>query len=187
MTSHVNRRRFLIGGGAAAAVGLLGAAPAAAEPHRPGTDQHRPDPRVPRLIRQWARAWETGDAELMASLFTSDGSYTDHAFQATFRGREGIAQWVVITLDSIADPRAAITDVVRGSDRAAVRWTFTGTFITQDPFAPVADVRGRSFSVPAVSWFTFSRGRISTVEDYYNLADLMRQLGLPLPYNPPQT
>lgn len=176
----VTRRGFLVAGGTAAAVGLVGAAPAAADPH------HRPDQRLPRPIRQWARAWNTGDAELMASLFTRDGTYTDHAFQATFRGPEGIAQWVVITLDSIAPAQVILSDAVRAGDRAAVRWTFTGTFITQQPFGPGADVRGKSFSVPAVSWFTFRGGLVSGVEDYYNLADLMRQLELPLPYTPPQ-
>lgn len=182
MTSQVNRRRFLVAGGAVAAGGLVGATPAAADPRRDGVGRG-----VPRQVRQWARAWNTGDAELMASLFTRNGSYTDHAFQATFRGREGIAQWVAITLASITDARVTIADAVGDDDRAAVRWTFSGTFTARQPFGPDAAVAGRSFSVPAASWFVLAGQRISTVEDHYNLADLMRQLGLALPYTPPQT
>lgn len=179
----VSRRRFVALAGTAAALSLVSAAPAAADT-TPSTD--RPC-HVPRLIRLWAQAWNTGDAALMASLFTEDGTYTDHAFQATFRGREQVAQWVVITLDSIADARATLVEAFRSGDRAVARWTFTGTFTTVEPFTADADPRGKSFSVPAVSWFTVAGGQISAVEDHYNLADLMRQLGLPVPYQPPQS
>lgn len=142
---------------------------------------------VPRVVERWATAWNTGYAELMASLFTANGVYTDQAFQASFRGREAIGQWVVITLDSITDARATIYDAFRAGHRAAVRWTFSGTFTSVDPLPPDTDPRGKSFSVPALSYFSLSRRRIRGVEDVYNLADLMRQLGLPVPYTPPAT
>ncbi len=162
--------------GGATAVGLAGATPAAAS--------SRGRRRIPRVVRLWEQAWNTGNADLMASLFTTDGSYTDHAFQATFTGRDGIRQWVAITLDSITDARAAVDDAVQDGDRVMASWTFTGTFTTVQPFTE-GDPRGRSFSVPAVSSFALAGSRIRSVADYYNLADLMRQLGLPVAYTPP--
>lgn len=179
--TRMSRRRFVGLAGSAAAAGLVGAEAASGAPAVPAGIG------VPRIVDRWATAWNTGDAELMASLFNANGVYTDHAFQASFQGREAIGQWVVITLDSIGDARATIYDAFRAGQRAAVRWTFSGTFTSVDSFPPDTDPRGKSFSVPAVSYFTLSRRRIRVVEDVYNLADLMRQLGLPVPYTPPAT
>jgi len=181
MTSdHMSRRRFatLTGSAAAAAIAGSAAGPAGAPAHEGG--------RIPPVVRRWATAWNTGDSELMASLFTADGTYVDRAFEASFQGPKAIAQWVVITLDSITDARATIHDAFQAGRRAAARWTFSGTFTTIEPFPPTSDPRGKSFSVPAVSYFTLARGRIASVEDVYNLTDLMRQLGIPVPYTPPQ-
>ena len=180
--TRVDRRGFALLAGGAAAAGLLAAAPAAAALPLGTTAQRRPP--VPRLVRSWARAWNTGDGELMASLFTPDGTYADHAFQAQVQGREQVAGWVAVTIDSITDIRVTVTDVLQDGDRACVRWTFAGTFTTVQPFTTDVDIRGRSFSVPAVSWFRFARGGIAAVDDHYDLADLMRQLGMDLPYTP---
>ena len=120
--ARVSRRGLLGLAGGMAAAGIVGAAaPAAGATGTTGT-------RVPRLVQQWANAWNTGSAEALAALFTKDGTYTDHAFQASFRGREAIGQWVVITLDSIASARVTIHDAFRTQNRAAARWTCSGTF-----------------------------------------------------------
>ncbi|GAB7189445.1 hypothetical protein NUM3379_01510 [Kineococcus sp. NUM-3379] len=184
----MDRRGFALLAGGAAAAGLLTATATATAPAAaalPVGAVVRRGTTAPRLVRSWAQAWNTGDGKLMASLFTPDGTYADHAFQARVQGTEQVAGWVAVTIDSIGDIRVTVTDVLQDGDRACVRWTFAGTFTTVQSFTTDADIRGRSFSVPAVSWFRFARGRIAAVEDHYNLADLMRQLGMDLPYTPP--
>lgn len=176
--SGISRRRFALLTGGTAAVELVGTASAASATTGSGGDE------VPHLVRLWAQAGNTGDTSSMASLFTEDGTYTD---RASFTGRDAMAQWVAITLDSITDARATVLDASRRGDRAAARWTFSGTFTTVDPFVlgnSGVDPQGRPFSVPAVSYFELSGGRIRVVEDVYNLADLMRQFGSTLPYTP---
>lgn len=131
---------------------------------------------VPRVVREWAAAWNTGDPQRMAALFTEDGVYEDKAFGAVFEGKEGVARWVEITTTSIDDAQVEVHDAFRKGDRIAVRWTFSGTDSAgglggQPP-------TGRSFSVPAVSVFETKGNKIERVEDYYNLADLLGQLGL---------
>ncbi len=132
---------------------------------------------APRAVREWAAAWNTGDAGRMAALFTEDGAYEDHAFQVEFRGRDGIAQWVEITAGSIDDARVEVHEAFRHGDRIAVEWTFSG----EDTAGGLAGQppTGKSFSVPAASFFEVEGNKIRRVEDYYNLADLLRQLGLP--------
>ena len=132
---------------------------------------------APRPVREWAAAWNTGSPERMAALFTEDGAYEDHAFQVEFRGRDGVAQWVEITNAAIADTRVEVEEASRAGDRIYVEWTFSGTnsaggLAGQPP-------TGKAFSVPAVSVFEMKGNKIRRVEDYYNLADLLRQVGLP--------
>lgn len=138
-----------------------------------GADQ-RP---VPRVVREWAAAWNTGSHERMVGLFTEDGVYEDHAFQVVFNGKDGIAQWVSITNQVIDDTHVEVEEASRAGDRIYVEWTFSGTnsaggLAGQPP-------TGESFSVPAVSVFEMEGGKIRRVDDYYNLADLLRQVGLP--------
>lgn len=131
----------------------------------------------PRVVREWAAAWNEGSPGKMSALFTEDGVYEDHAFQVEFRGKEGVAQWVSITNASIDDARVEVHEAFRGGDRIAVEWTFSGT----NSAGGLAGLppTGESFSVPAVSVFEMEGTEIRRVDDYYNLADLLRQVGLP--------
>lgn len=130
---------------------------------------------VPAVIQKWADAWNTADAAGMAELFTENGVYQDFAFGARIEGKAGVAAWVELTLQNIPDTRGVILDAFKVGDRAAVQWTFSGTPIRMGP----VEGTGRSFSVPATSVFVLEGDRIRSVHDYYNRAEIFRQLGLP--------
>lgn len=152
---------------AVVAATLLFSAPVQAANQRP----------VPKVVEQWTAAWNDGSPEQMASLFTEDGVYEDHAFQVAFQGRDGVAQWVSITNSSLNDTHVEVTKAFRCGNRIAVQWTFSGTDSAsglggQPP-------TGKSFSVPAVSIFEMKGNKFQRVDDYYSLADLMGQLGHP--------
>ena len=138
---------------------------------------------VPRIVTAWADAWNSAEPERMAALFTHDAIYEDFAFQGSFRGKDGVAQWVSITHQGIPDAHVEIVDAFRSGNRVAVRFIFTGTPVA---FGPDIPSTGESFSVPATSIFEMEGRRIHRVSDYYNLADLLRQVGLPSgPWVPP--
>lgn len=158
------------------AVALPGAAAA-----QDGSAAAEPRP-IPPIVEKWAKAWETDDAQGMADLFTEDGVYEDFAFQARFQGRDGVATWVKLTAENIPEVRAEILDAFQAGDRVAVRWVFHGTPLR---FAAI-EATGKSFAVPAVTVFEMEGDRIRRASDYYNLADLFRQVGLPAgPWTPP--
>ena len=140
---------------------------------------HDQDRRLPRIAQQWANAWNAGDAAAMGALFAPGGTYTDHAFQATFTGPAGAALWVQVTLQSISPAHVTIKDAFCSGDNVSVSWTFTGTFTDKAPLTPPYNATGKSFSVAATSVITTHNGRITSVDDYYNLADILRQVGLP--------
>jgi steroid delta-isomerase-like uncharacterized protein len=129
---------------------------------------------LPPIAQQWMNAWNDKDPEAMTALFTEDGTYEDLAFQAKFQGKEAVAAWVRLTADHIPDLKGEIIDAFQSGDKVAVRWTFTGTPLEMGPIQGT----GKTFSVPAASLIELRGGRIASVTDFYNLADLFRQLGL---------
>lgn len=46
-----------------------------------------------RILEEYRRAWETGDAELAASLFTEDATYQENPFSEPLAGREAIRRY----------------------------------------------------------------------------------------------
>ncbi|WP_020389256.1 nuclear transport factor 2 family protein [Kribbella catacumbae] len=166
----------------------LAAVPASAHKVSSGTSMSEQDQsrRMPRIVHQWADAWNTANPTAMSKLFDQRGVYTDHAFQASFTGPAGAKQWVELTKASISPVKITVHDTISAGDRIAVTWTFSGTFTERVPFTPPYKATGKSFSVPATSVFTVRRGRIQSVDDYYNLADILRQVDLPAgPFTPP--
>lgn len=130
---------------------------------------------VPEVVQRWMDAWNNADAEGMAALFTETGVYQDFAFGARVEGQEGVAGWVELTVQNIPDARGEILDAFRVGDRAAVQWTFSGTPLRMGP----VEGTGASFSVPVTSVLVLEGDRIRAVHDYYNRAEIFRQLDLP--------
>ena len=130
---------------------------------------------VPEVVARWLDAWNQADARGMAALFTENGVYQDFAFGARVQGREGVAGWVELTVQNIPDARGVVLDAFRVGDRAAVQWVFSGTPIRMGP----VEGTGKSFSVPVTSVFVLQGDRIHEVSDYYNRAEVFRQVGLP--------
>ena len=53
-----------------------------------------------RWLEAYGRAWETRDADLVATLFTGDASYQETPYAEPFRGRDGVhAYWSRVTAD----------------------------------------------------------------------------------------
>jgi steroid delta-isomerase-like uncharacterized protein len=139
-------------------------------------------PEVPVVVQAWVDAWNAADSEAMAQLFAADGVYEDYAFQAIWTGPEQIAQWVEITSANIPDAHIEILEAYQAGNRATVRWVFHGT---PERLGEIEGT-GKSFSVSAVSVLELEGEQISRISDFYNLANLLRQLGLEAgPWVPP--
>ena len=145
-------------------------------PAQPCKRQH-----VPAAIDEWAAAWNTFDAKRMADAFTSDGVYADLAFGANFTGRAGVMEWVETTAAAIANVTVSIEHAFASGDDVAVVWTFGGEVNEDGPLPALAtgpNARG-TFAVQAVSTFVMCGEHIRRAADYYNQADVLRQVGIP--------
>lgn len=135
-----------------------------------GTEGHR----VPRLAAAWAAGWTSTDPYDLARLFTADATYTDLAVDKTSHGRSGVAAWQAGTHKLIAGADITIRDAFRSGNRVLIDGFYTGHIHgAPHPFglrmATVLHLRGN---------------RIVSDADYYNLADLLRQSGLPPTWTP---
>lgn len=145
------------------------AAPATPQTGVDAQTRHDSENRLPRTVMEWEAAWNGGDPQQLAALFVRDARYTDHAFGATFTGSDGIARWSSITAESIDDAQIDVHSAQRRGRHVEVRWTFSGHLVG----APTP------FSVPAVTLQGMKGQLIVTNDDYYDLAELLRQSGLP--------
>lgn len=127
------------------------------------------------IVSRWESAWSNNQPDQMAALFTPDATYTDLAFGATWQGKAEIAEWVTKTHSVIEDTRAQVSSSFGTDAQIAVQWIFSGLM----PGAATP------FAVPAVTILELRGALIASDTDYYNLADLLKQSGLPAEWSAP--
>jgi ketosteroid isomerase-like protein len=125
----------------------------------------------------WASAWSGTDPHALARLFTSDATYTDLAVQVVREGQDGVVEWKRRTDRLIADVRVTVNASFRSGDQVAIETTYAGHIHG----APTP------FAVPATTILRLRHGLIASDRDYYNLATVLAQSGLPLTWTPPVT
>ncbi|MFI5783463.1 nuclear transport factor 2 family protein [Nocardia sp. NPDC051570] len=165
-------RRSAVTAVAVAAVGLAGVSALTAC----GSDKSdKPQAQGnPAIATDWEAAWNNSDPQRLAALFTTDDSrYTDHAFDRTYHGHDGMVEWASNTKKFIPGASIKVNDAFGGADKVAINWTFSG----QLAGAP------KPFSVPAVAVLQLRGNQIVSDDDYYNFADVVRQSGLPADTN----
>ncbi|WNV90468.1 nuclear transport factor 2 family protein [Umezawaea sp. Da 62-37] len=129
----------------------------------------------PDVVAQWAAAWNGGDPQALAKLFTHDATYTDYGVNKVSTGRDGVAAWKYGTDQLIADVRITVKSSFRGGDRIAVETIYAGHI----KGAPTP------FAVPTTTILELRGTLISADRDYYSLATLLAQSGLPADWTPP--
>jgi hypothetical protein len=155
---------------ASAAPSAPSAATAATAATAPAGQQHR----KPAIAEKWEAAWNNSDPQRLAALFTKNGArYTDHAFDRTYIGRDGISQWASTTKHLVKGATLKVDNAFAGDGQVAINWTFSG----QLAGAP------KPFSVPAVAILRLHGNEIVTDDDCYNMKDVLSQSGLPVDIN----
>jgi predicted ester cyclase len=141
-----------------------------------------PDAEHEAVIRRYVEEmWHAGDLAIAGDLFAAD--YVGHRGATRVEGVEGARQWVARLRASYPDGRFTIDDAFGAGDRWCTRWTFRGTHRgeSQTPLGPVAPT-GREVAVTGLTVYRFASGRVAESWSEWDLADVLRQLGvLPAP------
>jgi steroid delta-isomerase-like uncharacterized protein len=119
------------------------------------------------------------DLDAYAALFADDCELTDTATGEIFRGQEGARKNMEGWFTPFPDATIEIVNLIAGADWAAIeaigRGTQTGPMTGPDGEVPAT---GRTLTLPFCSTLEMSNGKIVGGRDYYNVADIMQQLGL---------
>jgi hypothetical protein len=76
-------------------------------------------------IEAYGRAWQTGDDELMASLFTEDANYRSAPFREPFRERDEIRAYARRNAGTQRDKHVRMGRPLIDGSRVAVEWWTT--------------------------------------------------------------
>ena len=119
------------------------------------------------------------DLDALAALHAEDCELIDTATGETFHGPDGARQSMQNWYTPFPDANVEIVNLIAGDDWAAVESIGRGTH-TGPLSGPDGDVAptGKSLALPFCSTLRVKDGKIVGGRDYYNLADVMQQLGL---------
>jgi len=131
----------------------------------------------------YCEATSRHDGEAVASFFTEDGIYVDHVLGQRHQGKAAIVgffEWG--EAQASTDSRLTLLDHFETADRYTLVWDFSGTHdrSSEDPPLPAT---GKKFVVRGVSVGTLEGGKIKENTDYWNMVELLSQIGL-LPEEP---
>jgi steroid delta-isomerase-like uncharacterized protein len=128
-------------------------------------------------------AWNAHDPTAVASHMADDAIYEDVALGRVLHGPSEIASFVEEATRSSSDFRFEVVSLFTAGNDYANEWVMLGTNDRELRGVPAT---GRSFRVRGASIGRLdASGRIVENRDYYNLAELLTQLGM-LPTAPSQ-
>jgi steroid delta-isomerase-like uncharacterized protein len=143
------------------------------------------DERVRTFFDTYLDAWNAHDAAAVARHMADDAVYEDVALGRVLHGPSEIASFVEEATATSSDFRFETVSLFISGHDFANEWVMLGT---NDRGRPGVPATGRSFRVRGASVGRLdARGRIAENRDYYNLVELLTQLGaMPPPASPPR-
>jgi steroid delta-isomerase-like uncharacterized protein len=163
----MNMKRVLIG---AAILALLVVPSITAQPDAKSTGDRDA------IAQKWTAAWNSHDPEKLLSAFTSDVFYEDVAFGEVSHGSAELRKFAASEFQAVPDLKIEMLRASVHDGHGNIEWSFSGT--DKDMFKT-----GKKFSVRGVSVIDVREGKIARSLDYYDVATIMRQVGL-LPAQP---
>jgi steroid delta-isomerase-like uncharacterized protein len=116
------------------------------------------------------------DLDAMVEVWAPGG--IDHFYgMADLPAPDGIRQFFAEMFAAIPDFSMSVTDMVAYGNKAAVRWTATGTFNGKGRFQGIAPT-GASVSLEGLELFTVEDGLIQENFAYTNGMEMARQMGI---------
>ncbi len=127
------------------------------------------------LVTDLVTALNAHDVECAAAFYAPDYAEVDVAQAASPVGRDGIRRTLAYYLRAFPDLRFALDDVIIEDNRAVLIWTLCGTH--RGTFMHIPPT-GRSVAVRGTSLLTIQDGRICRSLRIWDLAGLLRAIGL---------
>jgi steroid delta-isomerase-like uncharacterized protein len=136
-----------------------------------------------RIARTAYEAYNQKDFDRAAALAAENAQWTNMATGETFYGPEGFRQYLQAWATAFPDSILEITNQVADEDGVATQFTGRGSHAgpLHGP-AGVIPPTGRSVEISFCEVMTMQDGKIVRAQLYFDLATMLRQLGLlPVP------
>ena len=133
------------------------------------------DTTVEMLISGLVDAWNAHDIESMLTLLSPNYEGSDVCQATPQRGRDETRQVVEAYLQAFPDLRFTTQELIVQDNHAAVSWSATGTQRGAVLHIPPT---GKAVAVCGVSMFTVEENRISRGRHIWDVAAMLRELGL---------
>jgi steroid delta-isomerase-like uncharacterized protein len=127
------------------------------------------------LAEKWIAAWNSHDPDKILSLFTGDIVYEDVAFGEVSHGSAELRKFAASEFEGVPDLELKLLRANIHNGHGTIEWMFSGT-------DKGVYKTGKKFSVRGVSVIDMRDGKISRNLDFYDVATIMRRVGiLPTP------
>jgi len=123
------------------------------------------------VAEKWIAAWNSHNPDKMLPLFTDDVSYEDVAFGEVSHGHAELRKFAASEFEGVPDLELKLVRADIHSGHGTIEWMFSGT--DKGVFKT-----GKKFSVRGVSVIDMRDGKISRNLDFYDVAAIMRQVGV---------
>jgi len=128
-----------------------------------------------RAIEDWATYWSTHDMEHLLPLFTEDVTYEDVALGVVNHGAKELRAFGEGFFSGFPDVTFELTSAFANGASGAAEWIMRGTHRGDLPGMPATN---KTVQVHGASIFDFSGDKIRRCSDYWDVAALLKQLGL---------
>jgi steroid delta-isomerase-like uncharacterized protein len=136
-----------------------------------GQEQHEHGGRHGDLALRWADAWNSHDADAVAALFARDGFFEDVTFGVVAHGTNEIRAVAQSFFTVVPDLHISVVNGSFNASRGSIEWVFSGS--DQGLYRT-----GKTFAVRGATVLELAENKISRDSDYWDLATLLRQIGL---------
>ena len=134
-----------------------------------------------RLLSGIGEGWNSHDVERIISFFADDCLYEDLAVGVAKRGKKEVTEFIREFFAGFPDVKFEIRGCFSTNDRVCIEWVMTGTHSGDLPGMPAT---GKAISIRGVNVKEIKDNKVTRHTDYYDMATLLRQLGV-LPPMPP--
>jgi steroid delta-isomerase-like uncharacterized protein len=130
----------------------------------------RADPNAA-VAEKFIAAWNSHDPDKFLAAFTDDVFYEDVTFAEVSHGKAELRKFAVSEYEGVPDLELKLVQASIQNGHGTIEWTFSGT-------DKGVYKTGKKFTVRGVSVVDVRGGKVSRSLDFYDVATVMRQVGV---------
>jgi steroid delta-isomerase-like uncharacterized protein len=136
-----------------------------------GTEAHAASPAPNVVAQKWIDGWNSADPHKLVDAFSPDGFYQDVPSDSHYKGSAELRELHKFFHDAVGGLYVKLVTAHISGGHGTIEWIFGGTDVGLFK-------TGKPFAVPGVSVIEVRNGRISRNLDYYDMASIMKQVGV---------